>query len=463
MTNNQSDTIKGLVIAGTHSGVGKTMVTLGLLAAWKRRGVVVQPFKVGPDFIDPGHPAQAAGRQSHNLDSWMLSREENRRIFWRYAATAELALVEGVMGLFDGFGGSSEAGSTAQMAKWLGLPVLLVVDVRAMARSVAALVKGVATFDPDLTLAGVVCNRVSGPSHLAHLQEALTTLPGIRCFGGLPREEGIAMPERHLGLVTAADYPLDAAALGALADWVENHLNLEDLWQSLPEVSRPRQAEAAPPLLPRIRLGVARDQAFCFYYPENLAWLEYFGAELVECSPLHDHGLPPGLSGLYLGGGYPELYAAGLAANESFKEDLRRQALAGLPIYAECGGLMYLCEALQDGSDNRYAMAGVLPLHVRMLPRLKSLGYREVVLLADTLLGPAGTTVRGHEFHYSEIIGDTAALRQVYQVAPRQGGAPRLEGYSLGNVLASYLHLHFGSNPAAAKAFTHACRLYQEI
>jgi len=452
-------------VAGTHSGVGKTTVTLGLLAAWRRRGVVVQPFKVGPDFIDPGHHAQAAGRPSHNLDGWMLPREENRRIFWRYAATADLALVEGVMGLFDGFGGSSEAGSTAQMAKWLGLPVLLVVDVRAMARSAAALVKGFATFDPDLTLAGVVLNRLSGPSHLGHLQEALAVLPGLRCFGGLPREGTVAIPERHLGLVTAEDHPLDTDSLTALADLVETHINLDDLWQSIPQVSGPpplmSASSAAAPVRP-VRLGVARDQAFCFYYPENLAWLQYFGADLVEFSPLADNRLPPGLHGLYLGGGYPELYAERLAANTGLKDDLQQAARSGLPIYAECGGLMYLSEELQDISGKHHALVGVLPLRIRMLPRLKSLGYREVRLAADTLLGPVGTTLRGHEFHYSEIVGTTSGLTTVYQVAPRRGGERRSEGYAWKNVLASYLHLHFGSNPQAARAFIQACRAFQE-
>jgi cobyrinic acid a,c-diamide synthase len=462
MTNKRSSRIRGLVVAGTHSGVGKTTVTLGLLAAWRRRGLIVQPFKVGPDFIDPGHHAQAAGRTSHNLDSWMLSREENQRIFWRAAAGADLALVEGVMGLFDGLSGASEAGSTAQMAKWLGLPVLLVVDVRAMARSVAAVVKGFATFDPDLQLAGVVFNRLAGPAHLDYLREALAALPGSREFGGLPREGVAAIPERHLGLVTAEDHPLDPGVLASLADLVESHLRLDDLWQSLPELQGPSHQEAPRPAAPPVRLGVARDQAFCFYYPENLAWLRYFGAELVEFSPLRDDRLPPGLQGLYLGGGYPELYAERLAANAGLKADLRQAAQAGLPIYAECGGLMYLCEELQDLAGKRHAMAGVLPLQVRMLPRLKSLGYREVALTADSLLGPRGTTLRGHEFHYSEIVGTPRSVATVYQVAPRRGGEPQAEGYAWKNVLASYLHLHFGSNPEAARAFTQACRAVQE-
>ncbi len=457
-----SNLIKGVVVAGTHSGVGKTTLTLGLLAAWRRQGIVVQPFKVGPDFIDPGHHAQAAGRFSHNLDGWMLSVEENRRIFQRYAKTAEMVIVEGVMGLFDGFDGKSEAGSTAQMAKWLGLPVLLVVDARAMARSAAALVHGFASFDPALNLVGVVFNQVAGPAHLAYLTEAMEQVPGVRCFGGLPRTDDYTIPERHLGLTTADDHPLTSDWLDGLADLITHHLDLEALWRNLPTVLFNPGPDASPPAVPRIRLGIAWDQAFSFYYPENLEWLRYFGADLVEFSPLAEPRLPSGLSGLYLGGGYPELQARRLAANSSFKEDLKAKALTGLPIYAECGGLMYLSEEIKDLSGECHAMAGVLPLKVRMLPRLKALGYRVVTLAADTLLGSAGATLRGHEFHYSEISSETASLGRVYKVGSRRGGESQTEGYACGNVLASYVHLHFGSNPAAAQALVTACRRYGE-
>jgi cobyrinic acid a,c-diamide synthase len=454
--------VKGLVVAGTQSGVGKTTLTLGLMYAWRRQGIMVQPFKVGPDFIDPGHHGRAAGRPSHNLDGWMLSQEENLRIFHQHTKTATLAVVEGVMGLFDGFDGKTEAGSTAQMAKWLGLPVLLIVDARSMARSAAAIVKGFATFDPNLTLAGVVFNRVGGPSHLSYLTEALELVPGIRCFGGLPRENDLAIPERHLGLATTEDHPLEEKYLEGLADLVDKNLDLEALWQSLPEATRSPVAGFPRVTAPRVRLGVARDQAFCFYYPENLEWLRHFGAELVEFSPLADTRLPPGLDGVYLGGGYPELHAGRLAANTGLKEELKNKAQAGLPIYAECGGLMYLSKEIQDLSGDRHAMVGAVPLKVRMLPRLKALGYQEVTLAADCLLGPAGTRARGHEFHYSEIISEPEGLLKRYQLTPRRGGNPAPEGYSSGQVLASYVHLHFGSNPEVARHFVDCCRKFKE-
>jgi cobyrinic acid a,c-diamide synthase len=451
---------RGLVIAGTQSGVGKTTVTLGLLYALARRGLTVQPFKVGPDFIDPGHHTRAAGRVCRNLDGWMLSREANLALFRRQARGVDVAVVEGVMGLFDGYDGASEAGSTAQMAKWLGLPVLLVVDARAMARSAAALVHGFASFDPALSLAGVVFNRIGSAAHLEYLNQALSSLQGVRGFGGLPRDQELAIPERHLGLATAEDHPLDDAYLDYLADRLETHLDLEGLLAALPPLTLPEEPAPAvtPPL---VRLGVARDRAFCFYYPENLELLAGFGAELVFFSPLEDRELPTDLDGIYLGGGYPELYAGQLAANAGLKQALKAGAAGGLPIYAECGGLMYLAREIRDLEGRVHPMAGVFPFTVRMLPRLKALGYREVTLAADSLLGPAGIRVRGHEFHYSEIVGDPDGVPRLYRLTPRRGGPAVSEGYGEHHVLASYVHLHFGSNPEVARHLVASCQAYK--
>jgi cobyrinic acid a,c-diamide synthase len=452
---------RGLVIAGTQSGVGKTTVTLGLLAALRRRGLVVQPFKVGPDFIDPGHHSRAAGRVSRNLDGWMLSREANLALFRRQACQADVAVVEGVMGLFDGYDGASEAGSTAQMAKWLHLPVLLVVDARAMARSAAALVHGFADFDPDLSLAGVLFNRIGSPTHLEYLQQAMASLQGVRCFGGLPRDRELAIPERHLGLSTTEDHPLEEAYLHHLADWLEHHLDLEGLLEALPRLLLPEEPAPAPPAA-TVRLGVAKDRAFCFYYPENLELLAAAGAELVFFSPLNDRELPADLHGIYLGGGYPELAAERLAANAGLRDALKERAAGGLPIYAECGGLMYLAREIRDLEGRAHAMAGVLPFTVRMLPRLKALGYREITLTAPGLLGPAETRARGHEFHYSEIVGEPDGVSRLYRLTPRRGGAAMSEGYCQNHVLASYVHLHFGSNPEVARSLVASCRAYKE-
>jgi cobyrinic acid a,c-diamide synthase len=457
--------MKALLLAGTHSGAGKTTLCLALLATLKRRGLRVQAFKVGPDFIDPGHHALASGHPSHNLDGWMLSRDENLAIFGRHAAQAEVAVVEGVMGLYDGFDPVKEEGSSAQMAKWLGLPVLLAVDARAMARSLAALAQGFARFDPALTWAGLLANNVGSAGHAALLKEAMSEVPELPFLGGLPRRPDLGLSERHLGLITAQDGGHDPDRLASLADWLEENLDLEALLASLPEVATATPPpESTPPPGAPVRLGVARDQAFCFYYPENLRRLEAAGAELVYFSPLRDRELPPNLHGLYLGGGYPELHAEALAANQRLSRQIAQLGRQGLPIYAECGGMMYLGREVVDLEGRRWLMAGLLPLNFAMLPRLRSLGYREVVFQKDTPLGAAGAKARGHEFHYSEISGhqpDNVIDDGAYQASGRRGPQDDCRGYLRGNVLASYVHLHFGSNPALAPALVNCCRHYQ--
>ncbi|MBI4797325.1 MAG: cobyrinate a,c-diamide synthase [Desulfarculus sp.] len=453
--------MKALLLAGTHSGAGKTTICLALLAALRRRGLTVQAFKVGPDFIDPGHHALASGRPSHNLDGWMLSREENLAIFARHTQDCDVAVVEGVMGLYDGFDPLGEEGSSAQMAKWLGLPVLLSADARAMSRSLAALAQGFARFDPGLTWAGLLANHVGSMGHAALLREAMNAVPELPFLGGLTRRPDLALPERHLGLITAEDGGHDQARLLALADWLEADLDLDGLLASLPEVTPATPPPEPAPPGPPVRLGVARDQAFCFYYPENLRRLTAAGAELVYFSPLRDRQLPPGLHGLYLGGGYPELHAAALAANHGLMRQIADLGRRGLVIYAECGGMMYLGRELNDLDNRRWLMAGLLPLSFGMLPRLRSLGYREVTLSADTPLGPAGGKARGHEFHYSEVSTqepDPQIDSNVYQATGRRGPQPDCRGYLRGNVLASYVHLHFGSNPALAPALVGRCR-----
>lgn len=450
----RSSQMPALLIAAPGSGSGKTTLTLGLMAALRRRGLNVAPFKVGPDYIDPGHHAAVCGRPSHNLDGWMCGRETVQQTFTRAVAGTDIALIEGVMGLFDGISGSSEEGSSAEIAKWLGIPVLLVVDARSQARSFAALIKGFSSFDKGLKIAGVIANRVGSERHRQLLQESLETTPGLPpLLGCLPRQEEIGLPERHLGLVTAEDLSKEEDITAQLADWVEEHLDLDRLIQlatdSAVEVASEGQAE--PKSRNRIRIGIARDRAFCFYYPENLSFLEQAGAELVPFSPLTDSELPAGLDGIYLGGGYPELHVEQLAANRGLIEQLRQQAEEDLPIYAECGGFMYLCRSI-----DKQSLVGVFPTEAQMLPKRKALGYRSVELLEDTLLGPAGTRARGHEFHYSEI--DAAeTLPRCYRLGRRDGEELGTEGYRYKNVLGSYVHLHFGSNPQVAVNFVEFC------
>jgi cobyrinic acid a,c-diamide synthase len=462
---------RGLLVAGTRSGCGKTSVALGLMRALARRGLRVQAFKAGPDFIDPGHHALATGVPSHNLDDWMCGAAGTRRIFARYAAGADVVVVEGVMGLFDGYAATDAAGSSAALSRLLGLPVLLVADVASMARSAAALVSGYLSFEPDLDFCGVVCNNAGSESHAALLCEVMAaSLPGTRLWGVLPRRAELAMPSRHLGLVTADDDAQAFARLDALADWLESSLDLDALLAALPPLPSSRGAGgddpprrespegAAPPLAAGgTRLGVARDAAFCFYYAENLRLLEEAGLTLVPFSPLEDAALPPGLDGLYFGGGYPELSAAALAANAGMLAGVRAFCGSGRPVLAECGGFMYLMETLTDLAGVEHAMAGVFPFRAVMGGRFAALGYRQVTTLAATLLGSAGTRLRGHEFHYSRIVGETGTVPGVYAATGRKGPIEGRHGFLSGGTLGSYVHVHFASNPQAAVHFAQAC------
>jgi cobyrinic acid a,c-diamide synthase len=445
-----------VVIGGTHSGVGKTSVTLGLIGALTRRGLTVQPFKIGPDFIDPLHHTQASGRTSRNLDGWMLDAATNRERFASAAADADVAVVEGVMGLFDGSEGGSERGSSAEMAKLLGLPVTLVVDAGAMARSAAALIHGFASYDPGLHIAGVILNNVGGEAHAEMIREAVAG--SVPILGAIPHVPDLMVPERHLGLHLPHEARQDYVE--ALASLVDAHVDIDRLLEAgriewpaagVPATLAPAAVAPSPA---GVRVGVARDEAFCFYYAENLELLQRAGAELVEFSPIRDP-LPNDLGGLYIGGGYPELHAAELAANDSARKAIREFCEHGGPVYAECGGLMYLGQTLQlDGVT--YELCGALPLSTRM-PAGLSIGYVEVRTTGG-LFGEA-RTARGHLFHHSEIMGEPM-LARCYHVRSARGDTSD-EGYSDGNVLASYVHLHFSSAPAFPAAFVEGCQTFR--
>jgi cobyrinic acid a,c-diamide synthase len=448
--------IPALVVAGVASGVGKTTLTLGLLEALRRRGLRVQPFKVGPDFIDPGFHALVAGRPSHNLDGWLCSRDYVRATVAREAGDADLALIEGVMGCFDGRGATSEEGSTAEVAKWLGAPVILVLDAGAMARSAGAIVLGFERFDPDLSLAGVVFNRVAGETHWTWLREAM----GTRCravpLGFLPRRDSLTLPERHLGLVTATEHGLPRPVLDELSHAIEASLDVDRLLAlARSDVVRAARAlRTAPTTANRdassgARIGVARDLAFQFYYPANLDLLRAAGADLVFWSPLGDAELPD-VDALYLGGGYPEVHAGRLAGNVPMREAVKAFAMSGHPVYAECGGLLYLAEALEDEAGVLQPMVGLLPTVGRLTPKHLTLGYAEVRLTRETMLGPTGTVARGHEFHASRIDPVPEWVPRAYTVHMSGSGAPRAEGYLIDDTIMSYVHLHFGSNPGVA-------------
>ena len=450
--------MRGLVIGGPASGVGKTAVALGLMAALRRRGLRVQGFKVGPDFIDPGLRAAVTGRASHNLDGWLLSREEVQAIFARHAGDADVALVEGVMGLYDGLEGRSDRGSTAEIARWLGLPILLVVDAGAAVRSVAATVLGFETFAPDLAVAGVVFNRVGGGRHATWLREAVAERCRSPVLGAIPWEPVVQIPERHLGLVTAEGGALNPERVSRLADLLEAHVDVDRLLARSPMGGI--LSASGHPTLPvgRCRIGIARDAAFCFYYAENLARLEAAGADLVPFSPLREPRLPENLAGLYLGGGYPELHAAALAANGSMRESIAAHAAAGRPVFAECGGFMYLMEAIQDPEGGWHPMVGWFPVQAGFPAASLTLHYVRVRIEEACCLGPRGMEARGHEFHRSRMTAMPSTVERVLAVAEAPGDGWRAEGYRRGGVLGTYVHQHFGSQPAIPSAFVEACR-----
>lgn len=449
-------TMPRLVLAAASSGAGKTTVAVAIAAALRRRGLRVAPFKCGPDYLDPTWHARAAGAPSHNLDGWMMGRDAALATFARAAAGADVALVEGVMGLFDGASPLGEEGSTAEMAKWLGAPVVAVVDASGMARTVAAVAHGLATFDPAVRVEAILANRVGSRGHGDLLREALR--PRVLA-GALPEVEELRFPERHLGLFAADAAVLGEAALSRWAELAEEWIDLDALLALAREVAPvelPTVAAAPPPGAERCRIGVAFDEAFHFYYEDNLARLGSLGAALVRFSPVRDAALPE-VDGLLLGGGYPEEHAGALAANVRMRDAIRAFAQAGRPVYAECGGFMYLARAIRTRDGVEHPMVGLVSGVATVRPRLAALGYAEVETRAPTLLGPAGLRFRGHEFRYSELEGIPEGAPRAYAVRRRRGGEPFPEGYGDGSVLASYVHAHWASCPAAAEGFVRAC------
>jgi cobyrinic acid a,c-diamide synthase len=455
--------MNGFLIAGTASGVGKTTVALAIMAGLRARGLTVQPFKCGPDFIDAGHHTAICGRPSRTLDTWMLSGETNQGIFASASTGTDVAVVEGMMGLFDGVAGGGEEGSSAEIAKLLELPVVLVLDVGNSARSIAAVVRGFEVFDPRLRLEALVLNRVAGNSHFRLLESAIHSTTSLPILGWFPEEPAIAIPERHLGVQTAPENAVMNARSSTLSSFAQKHLNLDVLMQFESSLSWPRQKVLADlPCAELVRVGVARDKAFSFYYEDNLDALRELGAEIVEWSPLEDETLPANLDALYIGGGYPELYPEKLSRNGNLLEGVRAFAQAGKPVYGECGGMMYLAETLRTLEGVSFPMAGLLPLAVEMTNQLVHFGYADATFEQDCLLGEKGNTVRGHSFHCSRTT-EQSSVRHAYRIHYSLSGKHTSEGYVRGNLLASYLHLHFRSHPMLAQSFVKHTRAAKHL
>ena len=427
------------MIAGTASGVGKTTVATGLMAALRARGLKVASAKVGPDFIDPGYHTLATGRPGRNLDVWLSGADTIPPLAARAGEDTDILVIEGVMGLFDGAGSTTEA-SSAHVAALLDAPVVLVVDASAMSGSVAALVHGYATFDPRLNLAGVILNRVGSEGHETLLREAIEP-SGVPVVGALRRDDNLTWRDRHLGLIPVVEHPEQARAnLDRLAVAVARSVDLDRVMELA--VAAPRRAVCAPPAARRVaetRIAVASGPSFSFMYPDNLEVLEQAGAEVNPFDPLHDPQLPEGARALVAGGGFPEVFAAALADNRPLIGDVRAKVAAGLVTWAECGGLLWLARTL-DGRP----LCGVIDADARMTDRL-TLGYRSATTRTDSPLARAGTTLKGHEFHYSitDPAGDALALKGRF-------GRGRA-GWASPTLLASYLHLHLAATPELAE------------
>jgi cobyrinic acid a,c-diamide synthase len=445
--------VPALVLGAAQSGSGKTTAALALILALRRQGLHVQPFKVGPDYLDASLLSWAAGRPCRNLDAWLLPEQHLLELFHRACSGADLAVVEGVMGLFDGRSGTTDEASTAHVARLLGAPVVLVLDAQRSSRTAGAVALGLGSADSRLHIVGAILNRVATPRHLDSCRAGLEAV-SIHYLGQLPRDPDLALGQRYLGLVSAAETPPPPRTRRALAVSGAS-LDLEAIR---------RRAGAARPardpiLFPNRRRGVvtriavARDRAFNFYYQDSLDLLQAWGAELVPFSPLADEELPPRSGGVYLGGGYPELFAAELAANWGMRRSLRRAAREGRTIYAECGGAMYVASAIEDAEGRRHRMAGLWPASVSLEKRRLSVGYRTVRACAPSFLAP--WQLPGHEFHYSQLRRPAHPQQPPAWAVLDDGDRP--EGYAARRLVASYIHLHLGSRPRLARAFVDAC------
>ncbi|HAK47293.1 MAG TPA: cobyrinic acid a,c-diamide synthase [Spirochaeta sp.] len=455
-----------LTIGAATSGTGKTLLTSLLGRLLSKKGYAVQPFKCGPDYIDPSYHSVATGNICRNLDTRLIPENAVLELFERQAAGADISLIEGVMGLYDGAGALDERGSTAHLSKLIKSPVILLMDVSSMARSAAAIALGYRDFDPDVNVAGFILNRVASPRHEQIVRAAVEDCTGLPVLGAIPRNSTFAMPERHLGLVPAWEDDEILRFLDSGTALLEESIDLEAILRIArsagalqdyqPTVFNTEPAVSGP------GIAYAYDRAFHFYYEDNLDLLRHKGARLVPFSPINDEQLPVDISGIYIGGGYPELSAAELSSNKAMLSAVKKASSKGMPIWGECGGLMYLSEGITGFNGETHAMAGIIPGRAIMKKGLRALGYYTGKLRADSWMGTAGDEIIGHVFHWSKMTD--IAPSALYQLKLKKDNDPAADledGFCIGNTWAGYMHIHFASNHKPVDNFIKACLKWQ--
>ena len=443
--------IPRIVIAATHSGAGKTTITCGIISALRKRGLKVQSYKVGPDYIDTGFHEIAAGRPAKNLDSWLVGKDKLEEIFYNSIGDADIAIIEGVMGLYDG--GRGGISSTAEIAKILNAPVILVIDAKSAGISVAATALGFREFDKNLNVAGVILNRIGSDSHEKMIVDALNKI-NIKSFGAIRRNEEIILPSRHLGLIQATENNF-ADVLDKISEKISAQIYLDEILNLAEKFSESKKIYSLIPNNYSLKIGVAKDEAFSFYYDQSLRELEKLGAEIIFFSPLHDENLPK-VDGIIFGGGYPELFAAQLEGNKKIRSEIKRAAENNLPIYAECGGYMYLMNFLTDFEGKIFEMCGIIPTQAIMTEKLQMVGYVDATIKKDCILGKVGEKIHAHEFHFSKEVGNLT--ENIFSCEKLRTGEKYFAGYADKNIVASYLHIHFAGCPSSAENFIKSCR-----
>lgn len=457
--------IPRIMLAATHSGAGKTTLSTALMATLSK-DFKVQPFKVGPDYIDPTYHSLVCGRTSRNLDSFLLSTDDLHKSFYLNTRDVDISIIEGVMGLYDGFSSTDDRGSSAAIAKLLKIPIILVMDVKSTARSAAATLLGFQKFDPDVNIVGVILNKIGSQRHYQLVKEAIEYYCQVPVVGYVNKNTEFQMPERHLGLVPVGEEEaLQKLIHGILPLMVENiDLNLLlELSNKAPELNLPQVYEPGITVKDeeKIRIAVAQDKAFSFYYQDGLDYLISLGAEIVPFSPIRDKTLPENIHGLYIGGGFPELYLAELSSNKSIQQAIQTIQQGGIPILAECGGFMYLTEGIVNFTGNKLPLVGLIQGYCAMEKRLVKMGYMEGIALQDNLLLKKGQIIRGHEFHYSSFHPRENTQPWAWSLRKQRGDTAHLDGFATGRVLATYLHVNLLGEKTAAANFINQCRLYK--